>query len=615
MNRSLHRCKGSNGKPVRNGAVYSQVVCMTTSPNRHGPSFTFALVLAGCAGTIATDPEPAGTGNATPTMPGKPGPGAGAGGGPGLVAGPEGGFSVANPPPPAKETPAPIGPEDLNASCKLDSAHPRRALRLSNAEIVASLRAISPFNDAGIPQGFAVAGFGSKPDDRLSVSLDFHGSVDSMASAVAAKISASPGSNQLAVLPCPVTDFGKNEACTTTFLTAASARLLRGMATPQDVTKLFDLVKGIAQRSDGKTAIEYAVRALALHPKAVYLLEGLDLPAGANPGTPSFLSAGEMASLVSYRILGKPPQPQLLMAFQTIKTAPTLAAIQQIIANNFSLAELQKGATDFFAAWLNVDDVSRLVRDRKKHPMVNDAFLLRLQTETYDAIAKAMSAPQVSFADVLTNEQRVASTGDNMSTFIPKFGRPGLFTLPGVIATVSTVDHTDIPRRGRYLLKQLFCDTVPSPPANLTTSLPPLPGTPSERQRFERIEMEPTCGGCHRRVNGLGFALENYNEMGVVRADDEYKNPIVTAASHLVGEKKLAFADAKDLFAQAATHPVVQNCLAIQAFRYFARRDERGAEDACLIRDVAASGRAKGFGLIDMFTDTVARTVFAKRGN
>jgi hypothetical protein len=146
--------------------------------------------------------------------------------------------------------------------------------------------------------------------------------------------------------------------------------------------------------------------------------------------------------------------------------------------------------------------------------------------------------------------------------------------------------------------------------------LPPPPPEASERQRFEKVEMEPTCAPCHVRVNRLGFALETYDELGAARAQDEHGNVIRTDGVHaLAGQGELRFADARDLLTQAAQHPIVESCLALQSFRYFARRDERGADDACLVRDVAAAGRASGFQLIDLFRDTLVRIALAPRAN
>lgn len=81
------------------------------------------------------------------------------------------------------------------------------------------------------------------------------------------------------------------------------------------------------------------------------------------------------------------------------------------------------------------------------------------------------------------------------------------------------------------------------------------------------------------------------------------------------GQAALAFADARELFARAAAHPTVEGCFAIQTFRHLARRDERGAADACLIRDLEAAGRAVGFSLTQTFEDALVRVALAPRAN
>lgn len=576
-----------------------------------GPSLVVVLfATAGCTGSISgtagTDPS-----DPAPTQPG-------AGPAPQTGAGPA---TTTNPPPPTGAAAEPIAPDMLEKLCTIDTAHPRRAIRLTNGELLATLRALGPVDGALIPDGFAPPAVGDRPDEGLTVSRAYLESVDTLVTDVATKIAASPANNGLANLTCPVGEFGTNATCTTAFLTKATTKLFRGMGSAQDVTNLQNMLKNIASFSDGPTMLQYAVRAMALNPKALYLLEGLDLPANANPATPSFLSPGEMASFFSYRILGRPPSEAFIAATRTTMAGtPSRQTIEQLLASNFSAADLQKAATDFFASLLGVGEISGLSRDKAKHPTIDAAYMQKLQLETYEALRGALSAANVDFASVLTSPQRSVLAGDDSaSAALTRFGRPGVFTLPGAIVAISAIDHTNVPRRGRALLKQLFCDTVPSPPANLLTMLPDTPPTASQRQRFERIEMEPNCGACHVRVNRLAYPLEAYDELGVPRVKDEHGNEILTAGTHAVpGHPDFTFTDARDLFTKASAHPVVQNCLAIQSFRHFARRGERGtggAEDACLVRDVAAAARPGGFRLVGMFTDAMVRIALAKRGS
>jgi hypothetical protein len=253
-----------------------------------------------------------------------------------------------------------------------------------------------------------------------------------------------------------------------------------------------------------------------------------------------------------------------------------------------------------------------LTRDPAKHRNADAAYFKALQAETSQALTSFARSTRPRLRDALLREQTSALVQAGAAG-VP---RTGLFLLPGVLSSVSNIDHTDIPRRGRFLLKQLFCEAVPSPPANLVQTLPPLPPGTSERDRFEKIEREPSCRGCHLRVDGLGYALEPFDEMGVARLTDEHGNTLRADGSHLVmAHGELVFKDTKDLFEQAATHPAVQRCVVLQSFRHFARREERGTQDACLLRDLVAGARATDTSFIDLWTDTLVRTALAPRGD
>ncbi len=76
------------------------------------------------------------------------------------------------------------------------------------------------------------------------------------------------------------------------------------------------------------------------------------------------------------------------------------------------------------------------------------------------------------------------------------------------------------PRRGAWLLENLFCQSVGLPPPG-TSEPPPAPG-PSEtsRQALESLTSTPSCLGCHSYIDPLGFSLEHYDAAGEFREND-----------------------------------------------------------------------------------------------
>jgi hypothetical protein len=76
--------------------------------------------------------------------------------------------------------------------------------------------------------------------------------------------------------------------------------------------------------------------------------------------------------------------------------------------------------------------------------------------------------------------------------------------------------------RGKWILENIFNQTIPPPPPNVPEleidQNRELKGT--VRQIFEQHREDPTCAGCHARMDPYGFALENYDGLGAWREQD-----------------------------------------------------------------------------------------------
>ena len=101
------------------------------------------------------------------------------------------------------------------------------------------------------------------------------------------------------------------------------------------------------------------------------------------------------------------------------------------------------------------------------------------------------------------------------------------------------------------------------PPPIPPPGVPPLEETKGNgrklttREQMEKHRANPTCAGCHDKIDPLGFSLENYDVIGRWRASDE-GGPIDATAKMVSGRKftgpqglKQMFADRKEEFAQA----------------------------------------------------------------
>ena len=147
--------------------------------------------------------------------------------------------------------------------------------------------------------------------------------------------------------------------------------------------------------------------------------------------------------------------------------------------------------------------------------MREDRSILDLITADYtfvnDRVARHYGMPNVNGA----NFRRVTLTDDN---------RRGLLGHGSILALTSVADRTSPVLRGKWIMEVLLASPPPAPPPNVPT----LDETKAEagdvmlttRQRMEQHRANPQCTSCHRVIDPLGLALENFDVTGRWRIRD-----------------------------------------------------------------------------------------------
>jgi Protein of unknown function (DUF1588)/Protein of unknown function (DUF1585) len=106
---------------------------------------------------------------------------------------------------------------------------------------------------------------------------------------------------------------------------------------------------------------------------------------------------------------------------------------------------------------------------------------------------------------------------------VPGEARRGLLGQASILTVTSYPNRTSPVERGKWILTNLL-GVPPSPPP---PNVPPLQensenGKPrSLRERMEQHRKDPVCAGCHKSMDPIGFALENFDAVGHWRNNDE----------------------------------------------------------------------------------------------
>ena len=105
---------------------------------------------------------------------------------------------------------------------------------------------------------------------------------------------------------------------------------------------------------------------------------------------------------------------------------------------------------------------------------------------------------------------------------LPQDERRGLLGKGGLLLATSHADRTSPVVRGKWILENLLGTPPPPPPADV----PQLDETDDEakprslRARMEAHRASPSCAGCHRVMDPLGFAMENFDAVGAWRVHE-----------------------------------------------------------------------------------------------
>jgi hypothetical protein len=94
--------------------------------------------------------------------------------------------------------------------------------------------------------------------------------------------------------------------------------------------------------------------------------------------------------------------------------------------------------------------------------------------------------------------------------------RGGLLTQASVLAATSNPTRTSPVKRGKWILENILGNPPAPPPAGVEALKEgPEGGTAiSLRQKMSRHRTNPACASCHRQMDPLGFALENFDAIG-----------------------------------------------------------------------------------------------------
>ena len=360
-----------------------------------------------------------------------------------------------------------------------------------------------------------------------------------------------------------------NAAAKTAFLQAAVEKAFRRPPTADDLTaygEIFDL--GAPTSTDGTGGFRAVLRALITSPYFLYRTE-----IGADPAAPSFtLTDYEVASLLSFSLLGGPPSAELLAAASRGELA-NQATLGTHVGNLVGTPEATAQLARFASEWLKIHHFDQIDKDASVFPgfeairmdMLGEAnAFLAANAGTTGTLAGLLTTPVVPTGALATFYGSDPSSGGSVGP------RTGVLGLGAVVSLRAKPNSTSPTLRGLFVRERFMCQAIHLPadqPPDITeTQVRENPRT--TRELYELHAGQETCAGCHALLDPVGFNFEDLDAAGRFRVS-ENGFPVDTTGQFLDSDVNGMMSDHNALATALARSEWVRECVAIQAFRFY----------------------------------------------
>jgi hypothetical protein len=423
------------------------------------------------------------------------------------------------------------------------------------------------------------------------------------------------------VFTCLPATAGDEEACARKLLTALARHAYRRPATAADVETLLGFYRTGRRDGSFETGIGLALERLLAGPEFLFRIERD--PAGVAAGAPYRISDLELASRLSFFLWSSIPDDMLLELAERGRLRDP-AVLERQVRRMLADDRARSLVTSFAAQWLHLRNVDSATPDLERFPYFDENLRVAFRTETelfFESILREdRSVLDLLAADYTFLNERLAHhygiPGIYGSHFrrvlLPNSSRGGLLGHGSILTVTSYSTRTSPVVRGKWLLDNILGAPPPPPPPNvpLLVERDARGKVLSMRAQMEQHRSNPVCATCHRLMDPLGFAFENFDGVGRWRTTDAGA-PIDTSGVLPDGTPFRGVAELRDLLLKKQRDQFVWTV----TDRLLTYALGRGVEyyDAPVIRRIMKDGASGGYELSSLILGVARSMPFQMR--
>jgi mono/diheme cytochrome c family protein len=325
-----------------------------------------------------------------------------------------------------------------------------------------------------------------------------------------------------------IEQFERNPADPRRFIAEFGARALRGHSVE---VEFLDMLCGLyaTKLADGEKPLDALKTPLSLllaSPSFLYMAEP------AEHGKPRGLNDLELATRLSFFLWSTPPDAELLALAgrgELQKQEVLAGQVERLLAD----ARSERFLKPFVLQWLGLARLEFFQFNTKLYPdfdlptkaaakdEVVNTFIHLLRKR--ESLAKLLKSDAVFINGLLATYYKIPGVvGDEFRevSLTSDSPRGGLLGMAAILAMGSNGEQTSPVERGAWVLRKLLHDPPPPAPANVPQLNRLAEKALTTRERIALHQEDAQCAQCHRKIDPLGFGLENFDAAGRWRTVD-----------------------------------------------------------------------------------------------
>ena len=280
-----------------------------------------------------------------------------------------------------------------------------------------------------------------------------------------------------------------------------------------------------------EAGIESALQFILSSPEFLFRFE--PDPSGLSVDAAYQLSDVALASRLSFFLWSSPPDDELLQLASAGKLHQH-AVLQQQVTRMLADSRADALVDNFAEQWLFLRNLKNSSPDPQIFPDFDDNLRQAMREETklffQSIVREDRSVLDLLNADYTFVNERLARHYGIPNVYGSQFrrvaltsdARRGLLGQGSILTVTSYPNRTSPVQRGKWILTNLLGIPPTPPPPNVPALKENGDGKPlSLRERMEQHRADAVCAGCHKVMDPIGFALENFDAVGEWRSADD----------------------------------------------------------------------------------------------